>query len=49
LPFMFDNVIRHVKIELFGNFPCDNAYTLRCKQSETVDKMIKNIKMNKNK
>jgi hypothetical protein len=37
------------KIELIENFPCDNADELICKKREVIDKLINEIKINKNK
>ncbi len=31
------------------NYPCERSYYLRCKQTETINNMINEIKMNKNK
>ncbi len=38
-----------VNIELIENFTCDNANDLKCKKNEVIDKMINEIKINKNK
>jgi hypothetical protein len=45
---MFNNGLKLVKIELIENFPCYREYTSRIKQAEIVNKMINDIKMNKN-
>ena len=46
---MFNIGIRNIKIELIGNFPCNDACNLRCKQTEIINKMLKDIQLNKNK
>jgi hypothetical protein len=46
---MFNVGIRNIKIELIGNFPCIDAYNLRCKQTEIINKMLKDMQINKNK
>ena len=43
---MFNNGIQFVKIVLIENFPCDHEYHERCKQTEVVNKMIDDTKMN---
>jgi hypothetical protein len=44
----FNNDIRNVQIELIENFSCDDAYNLRCKQTEIIEKKDKTISINKN-
>ena len=45
---MFNNVTIFFKIELITNYPCGREYNLSCKQNDIANKMINNIKMNKN-
>ena len=41
--------LNNVNIELIEKFPCDNVNSLECKKIEIIDKMINEIKINKNK
>ncbi len=45
---MFNNGTIFFKIELITNYPCGREYNLSCKQNDIANKMINNIKMNKN-
>ena len=38
----------YVIIEIFEDFPCDHANDLICKKNMVIDKMINEIKINKN-
>ena len=46
---IFNNGIKFVEIELITNFQLDRGYNLGYKQTEIVNKMINNFKINKNK
>jgi len=37
--------IHNVKIELFENFPYDNVYSSKCKETATLEHIINNIKI----
>ena len=44
---VFNVGIHNVQIELINNCPCDDAYSWKWKQTEIIEKMIKDMKINK--
>ena len=46
---IFNNGIKFVKTELITNFQLDRGYNLGYKQTEIVNEMINNFKINENK
>ena len=46
---IFNDRLKFVKIDLITNYLCEHSYYLRCKQTEIINKMMNEIKLNKNK
>jgi len=43
---LFKRLVHNFKIELIQNFPCNDPYSSKCKETEIIKQMIQNIKIN---